>query len=645
MCGINGFRSDHKISDPRALTLKMLRHLRKRGPDGDGFMAVSGGDGTHTWYLGHTRLAIIDLESGKQPMADTGRKVAVTCNGEIYNFGDMQSELIKKGYDFKTRSDTEVLIHGYREWGIEGLLNRIHGMFAFCLVDAEKDVVYLARDPMGQKPLYYSHDPEHGLAFSTSLKAVLEVPWVKPDLDRQGLRLGVSLKYIPAPFTAYVRVKKVVPGHYVSVSEKGISEYRYWNGSSINARSPVDYDNEVALQQLDEVMAECVSECMVSDVPLALLLSSGIDSTLIAAKIAEMGRAYEVPAITVSFSESVFDEGGNAAWLARHLGFRHEKILLEEVSAQEELLTCLELQEEPFSDQSLLPSLVLMRAVRRIAKVGIGGDGGDELFGGYPTFPAIRWQQVINHLRIKRLLRAISIMLPPREIRGYTLRGIIKRFARGLGMRPAQAYVSWLFTAEPSEIIRVLGAGGVGHDFDMNSIFSLTEDIHEEEKIRLMSLQYIRLFLPGILHKVDMASMYNGLEVRAPFLQPAMISLALSLPGKAKIHKKETKFILRELVRRKGLEYQSHLPKRGFNVPLAHWIRGNLKPIMESYLSKELLEQTAFFDASVVDKFWQAHLKGRQDNVDILWSIVTTQKFLIEWGNYPSERIRGRDIT
>jgi len=620
MCGIAGFKEDASIDNPDALISRMLSHLQRRGPDGRGHTVLDCPGGR--WHLGHRRLSIIDPEGGAQPMTNQKKTVAVTCNGEIYNFKSLREQLRTQGHVFRTRSDTEVLIHGYEQWGMENLLSRLQGMFAFALVDTTNDRIFLARDPMGQKPLYYSFSSEHGLVFASSLRSILETSWVSREISRKALHLGIALRHIPAPFSAYKKIRKLSPGHYLLLQGKNPAVKRYWE------YFPPEQEEDCRLREntrkVFEHLLECVSDCLVSDVPVCLMLSSGLDSSLVAGAIAELGKAKEIPAITVAFKEKTYDESREAGLLARQLGFQHETVLLGEDKLESSINTTMDIQEEPFADPSLLPAVVLSETIRKTAKVSLGGDGGDEIFGGYPTFTAIRLHRILSKIPVKGI--DILRRLLPVNHKRYSSRYKIERFIRGHGLPQEKAFIAWLLTAADEEIAGLLG--NHGKDFNSRLIYSLARDIKEKDAVRLMSLQYLKMFLPGVLNKVDWASMHHGLEVRAPFLQPPMVKLALDLPGNAKVRNRKTKYVLRKLAREIGLVRHSRIPKRGFNVPLSRWITGRLRPFSEQYLNSNALKKTGFFDAEAVLGLWREHLAGKANNFDLLWGIISTQKFL-----------------
>ena len=624
MCGIAGFKQGPDTADPDALIRRMLKHMERRGPDGEGVACYACPTGR--WFFGHRRLAIIDIEGGYQPMADEGGRIAVVFNGEIYNFQSLQTELVELGHRFRTRSDTEVLIEGYKAWGMPGLVRRLQGMFAFAVLDMDRDVLFLARDPYGQKPLYYMQLPAGGIAFASSLRSLRELPGADVEIDREALRLGLALRHIPAPYTAFKRIRKLAAGCFARVAGRDFHEEQYASDAAVVEQG--DLSEQEMIELVHKQLRTCVTDCLVSDVPVALMLSSGLDSSLVAAMLAESGRTADVPAVTVGFRERSYDESPEAEWLARKLGLQHVKVMVEERNVDDAVSLAFDVHDEPFADPSLVPSLVLAEAVRRAAKVALGGDGGDELFGGYPTFPAIRYYRSLRSLPVKRLVQMAALLLPASHAR-YARRHKVQRFARALGLPPEQAFVAWLMTADDDLIARV---GGEDAGAPLARLFALVADVRDPDPTRLMSRQYLRLFLSGVLNKVDTASMNYGLEVRAPFLQPDMVGLALSLPAVARVKGSQTKYILRRLAKQLGLVEHSRIAKRGFNVPLSQWIRGQLRPRVEPYLTRRALDDAGFLHTDTVLRRWQEHRSGRENHFDLLWAIIMTQRFLLGGG-------------
>jgi len=552
-------------------------------------------------------------------MFDSERTVAVTFNGEIYNYRTLKRQLETEGYVFRTSSDTEVLIHGYRKWGLPSMLSRIEGMFAFALFDLPESRMYLARDPYGQKPLYYTVQAGGRFAFASSLKAVTALDWVSQQPDPAGLELGLLLRFIPAPWTCYQDVRKLRPGHYLSYNRHGATESRYWDDSCFRPSA----EKIISKNEVLAALIGAVQDSLVSDVSVALLLSSGIDSSLIAGILRECGRT-DITAVSVGFREKSYDESLMARRTATAVGLRHEVVFLEAADVPGRIGILFEAMDEPLGDPSLLPTLLLSESVRRFTKVALGGDGGDELFGGYPTFQALRYLPLLNGRFQAFCLKKCTPFLKVNYER-YSMRYKVRRLIRGLGRDSNSVFLHWLFTMDTSELECILQekSGRAAKTLE-----SMTGVGDSRDKVWLMSQQYLRFFLPGVLMKVDTASMHFGLEVRAPLLQPEVVRTALQLPPQMKTGHGQTKYVLRQILRGMGLENQARLPKQGFNVPLSQWIRGCLKGFAADILSREKLSAAGFFDPTAVSRLWAGHQSGAEDNFDALWSILVTQNFL-----------------
>lgn len=623
MCGIAGFSGLFSDDDALVLMQQMLKRIARRGPDGEGLKIMHNGYGS--LCFGHRRLAIIDLACGSQPMVDERHELMVTFNGEIYNYNDLRNQLIIDGYHFNTRSDTEVLLYGFSHWGIEGLLNRIQGMFAFALFDSVAGILYLARDPFGQKPLFFSYsEGTEKFAFASNISALKELPWISQELDLESIRLGVILKHIPAPYSAYRKIKKVRPGHYLKYENGLLTENAYWHVPGENNHS----EEKLSPRSLFQILVKSTAECLVSDVPVTLLLSSGLDSSLLACALAELGEAGKIGSVTVGFREDSFDESNHATQLAKKFKMQHQLLILEKSTVSEEIEEIFRLWDEPLGDPSLLPTMILSRAVSRITKVAISGDGGDELFAGYPTFQAIPLHRYLSPFPAVQLIDLLLALIPISHKR-YSWNYRINRFRRGLGLPSKQAYLAWLFTGSANNLADVLSVS-------MEPYWEILSELVEKNSgasgVGLMCRQYLKLFLPQVLTKVDCASMHFGLEVRAPFLQPALSVAAMNLPDRQKINRFRTKWILRQIAIEHGLIEHAKLPKQGFNVPLSSWITKELRQFCQQVISENRLRDTAFFNSVAVSNLWEEHLAGRQDNFDLLWSIIATQKFLLNHG-------------
>jgi len=618
MCGICGVAGGS--SDSRGLVQRMCSALAHRGPDDEGLVHLDG------VTLGMRRLSIIDLEGGRQPIHNEDSKVWVVQNGEIYNHLELREQLIAAGHSFYTHSDTEVLVHGYEQWG-EGLVERLNGMFAFALLDRSRGVLVLARDRMGIKPLHYAIDGRR-LVFASELKALLCEPALRRGIDPGALDQYLALEFVPSPGCIVRGISKLPPAHTLmwSVADGTHRLRRYW------APDLAAGEGEVRPRSLDEhceelraVLRESVRKELISDVPLGVFLSGGIDSSAVTAMMSQLGS--DVKSFSVGFAERSFDEAPYARQVARHLGTEHRELTLEPDMMLALIPKLPTLLDEPLGDASIIPTFLLSEFTRRHVKVALGGDGGDELFAGYPTMQAHRLAGYYR--RAPRLLREALVepivrRLPvSRDNLSFDYRA--KRFVGGATYPVAERHQRWmgsfgaeertaLLSAEVREELRSNGRGDpAAYALDGAGL---------REPLNQVLLMDMRLYLENdILVKLDRASMMASLEGRVPLLNNDFVEYATRLPLDLKLRRLRSKFLLKRALR--GLLPDSILnrPKKGFGIPVAHWFRGPLKEQMLSVLSPERLARKGFFDPGAVGVLIRDHLEGRRDNRKQLWTL------------------------
>jgi len=576
----------------------MNRAQATRGPDGEGVLVSTGIE--RQAFLGHCRLAIIDIAGGDQPMVEPDSGLVVVFNGEIYNHEALRAELEAKGARFRSRSDTEVLLHGYRQWGPRKLLSRIDGMYAFALWDPRADELFLARDPAGQKPLLYFQDRDGRLAFASTMAALRQVPGFDASLDPEALELYFSLRFIPAPRTCFRRVRKLVPGEALRFVRGRMERFTHFSAFAQEGQGVPAGD---AVADFEARLRQSVADCLVADVPVSLLLSSGLDSGCLAVALSESVQGLHVACHTVAFPDSNFDESATAAHTARERGLAHEILPLDELETRARLDQFLDGLDEPFGDPSIVPSMLLCARVRERTKAAMGGDGGDELFGGYPTFQVLGlWDMYRRLPRAARVRLAPLVRLLPDGGSPYSARRKAERFLQAEGGDGCSSLVRWLSIYPPRDLSKLLGPGaGLALD-------RLTKEecpgLDRCEPVERMSRLYFRYFLPGVLEKVDRASMANSLEVRAPYLQKGMIRFGLGLPAAWKIRGARTKLVVREWL-------QGRLPatvvegrKRGFCTPVDGWMANSLGKELETHLREGRVRE-------VVDSGYALELLGR----------------------------------
>ena len=604
MCGICGVAGGDPAAG-RELVARMCSALVHRGPDDEGSVHLDG------VTLGMRRLSIIDLEGGHQPMPNEDSTVWAIQNGEIYNHLELRELLIAAGHSFNTQSDTEVLVHGYEEWG-EAMVERLNGMFAFAVLDRRRGLVLLARDRMGIKPLHYAVDGRR-LVFASELKALLRDPALRREIDPVALDQYLAYEFVPSPRSIVRGIAKLQPAHTLSwsIAEGTVRIRRYWSPSLGvgEGRRSVDEESE----SLRAVLRESVRKELISDVPLGVFLSGGIDSSAVAAMMTQLGG--EVKSFSVGFADRSFDESGYARQVARHLGTEHRELTLE----PEMLLGLIPklpiLLDEPLGDASIIPTYLLAEFTRRHVKVALGGDGGDELFAGYPTLQAHRL--AAYYMRAPRLLR--EGLVEPVVRRLPVSRGNLsfdfraKRFVSGAGYPVAERHQRWMGSFATEERSALL-TREVRHEVDRDAAYA--------DPLNQVLMMDMRLYLENdILVKLDRASMMASLEGRVPLLNNDFVEFATHLPLNMKLRGLRSKFLLKRALR--GLLPESILnrPKKGFGIPVAHWFRGPLKEQMLSVLSPERIAREGFFDATAVARLIRDHLEGRRDNRKQLWTL------------------------
>src|SRR3989449_4882988 len=597
MCGICGVAGGDP-SHGRDLVARMCDSMVHRGPDDAGIEQVDG------VTLGMRRLSIIDLAGGHQPMHNEDATVWVVENGEIYNHRELREQLIAAGHTFVTQSDTEVLVHGYEQWG-EGVVERLNGMFAFAVLDRRGSVLLLARDRVGIKPLHYAIDGDR-LVFASELKALLRDGALRKGVDPVALDEYLTYEFVPTPRSIVRGVSKLRPGHTLtwSLTTHAAAVRRYWapelNVDGANGDRERDLDDECAA--LRAVLRESVRKELISDVPLGVFLSGGIDSSAVAAMMTELGG--EVKSFSVGFAERSFDESAHAREVAAHLGTDHHELTLEPGMLLGLIPKLPSLLDEPLGDASIIPTYLLSEFTRRHVKVALGGDGGDELFAGYPTLQAHRLAGY--YLRAPGLLRRRVVepvvRLLPVSRSNLSLDFPAKRFVAGAGHTVAERHQRSMrsFAREdPSTLlspeVRTEAAATDGE--------SLVAEYASIDALNQALMIDMRLYLENdILVKLDRASMMASLEGRVPVLNNDFVAYATSLPLHMKLNGLRTKFLLKQALRGILPDRILDRPKKGFGIPVAEWFRGPLKEQMLSALSRDRLAAHGLFRPRAVQQ-------------------------------------------
>jgi asparagine synthase (glutamine-hydrolysing) len=602
MCGICGIASPNGAVDPARLAA-MSATLVHRGPDSEGSF-IDDGIG-----LAARRLAIIDLETGDQPIANEDGRLQVVQNGEIYNYRDLRRQLEAAGHRFATHGDTEVLVHLYEEHG-EGFAERLRGMFAVAIWDAGQRRLVLARDRYGIKPLYYRHvDGE--LAFASELRAL-----PRGEIDLDALEAFLAFNSIPAPLTIFRETRKVPPGHVLVWDEGRVELSRYARPEPVAAED-VRTDEEAELvEELRARLGDSVRAHLVADVPVGVLLSGGIDSSTLAA-LAAQESSEPLRTFSIGFEERSFDELANARLIAERYGTEHHELVLRPDAAL--LLPALaEAFDEPFADSSALPTYLVSQLAAKDVKVALSGEGGDELFGGYYTYAADLLAPRFG--RVARLAQPLVERLPSSNARAsFDYRA--KRFARAAHLPPLERHHAWkeIFSADAR-------ADLIGRRSAFDPVDLLRERFAQTEEAELLArLQDVDLGLylvDDLLVKTDRASMAHSLEARVPFLDPVVTNFALALPTHHKLRGLRKKVLLRRaaapLLPRRIL----HGRKRGFSIPAAAWLRGELEPFARAMLAPDRVRAQGFFRPEAVTRVLDDHVAGTEDLSRQLWGLL-----------------------
>ena len=622
MCGIAGkVHTDRRRPVEGSLLRRMTAALAHRGPDDEQFY-IENGVG-----LGIRRLAIIDLQGGRQPMTNEDKSLWVVFNGEIYNFRELRKRLLAAGHVLSTRSDTEVILHLYEELGI-ACLEQLRGMFAIALWDAPRERLVLARDRLGKKPLVYASLPE-GLAFASEMGALLADPLVRREIDPEALDAYLRCQSIPSPRTIYTGVRKLPPGH-VLVWEKGAARVeRYW---SLRFSPKTDAPAPVIRRRIRNLLDESVRLRLESDVPLGVLLSGGIDSTAVAALVARhLDRP--VQTFSVGFEEAGYSELPQARQMAARIGAEHHEAVVK-LDVAEVLPLLARHYGEPFADKSAVPTYCVTRMAGQALKVALSGDGGDEAFAGYPrylpgTMPLLAgWRPAARRRWAEPVLRG-ALSLESGRLRGRLFRRWLEALAP-----PAKSLLFPEFF--PGYRLASLYREGIRRAVDAawgEEILRRWRGLPAEmdDLDAALHLDY-GLYLPEtLLAKLDIASMANSLEVRSPFLDHVLLEYAATIPGGLKVAGGIGKAVLRDAVADLLPPEILHGPKRGFSAPVGAWLRGPLRTYAEELLLRSPRGLPEFFRPEAVRSLWEGHQAGRENHAMRLWALLVFEVWFRTW--------------
>jgi asparagine synthase (glutamine-hydrolysing) len=623
MCGFAGefvFTGPHR-ADP-AVANAMAARLTHRGPDEDGsFLSPDG-----RCAIGFRRLAVIDPPTSHQPMSSPDGSATVAFNGEIYNYRELRAPLSDEGVRFATAGDTEVLLHLYRARG-EGLLADLTGMFAFALYDGRRRRLLLARDRLGQKPLWYAALPDR-IVFASEAKALLRHPRLARRMHPPAITASLTVGYVPAPASAWHGIRKLPPGHRLTVGASVGPPAAYWRPQL--RRVPAARGDLIG--ELRHTLAASVAARMVADVPLGALLSGGIDSSIIVALMCQAaGAAGGVRTFTAGFEDPRYDERPAARRVAAHCRTDHTELLVRP-DAAEALDSLVALYDEPFADSSAIPTYLICRAARQHVTVALAGDGGDEVFAGYDRYRALYLagrMSAARYMLVRLAAAALRPLAPPRE--RSRLRRFV-RFADALQDPPSLQYFAYRRLFSPSQLELLLTA-----DFqraaDTASAATWFCDLYEDgdfpDEVTRAQHHDLLTYLPDdLLVKTDIASMASSLELRAPMLDHRLVDLGLSLPLCAKVSRRQGKVLLKEAFRDLLPAAVFRQPKRGFGVPLARWLRSDLRQTLRETLLDEGLLSRGIFRREAMAALIRDHLSGAADHQHRLWALLILARWL-----------------
>jgi len=616
--------------------VRMTRSLTHRGPDDEGFLSREYEDGNAVG-LGFRRLSIVDLDSGNQPIGNESGAVQVVFNGEIYNFPTLRRELEERGHRFSTHADTEVIPHLYEELG-HRCVERLNGMFAFALWDETRRELLLARDRFGKKPLYYAH-VGRSLIFGSELKSLLEHPSCPSELDPAGLSRYLALEYVPTPFAIFAGVRKLPGGHVLRWRDGRVSVDRYWSLSFSEPVADCPRTDDEYAEELTARLREAVGRRLMSDVPLGAFLSGGIDSSSIVAMMVEAMPSRDVKTFSIAFGERSFDESEHARRVAEHFGTDHHEEVFTPRAMTEVLPSVVDVLDEPFADASILPTYVLSRFTRESVTVALGGDGSDELLAGYPTFPA---ERIARLYAMPRLLhdRVVAPLVDrlPVSTANFSIDFKLKRFLRGAAAPADVRHATWLGAFTPAEQAALLDRQPADPFAEQRHVFAAAPTRSRLE--RLIYLYATTYLQDDILVKVDRASMACGLEVRAPFLDVELVEFLGRVPARLKLRRFDTKHLLKRAMAPRLPEGIASRRKKGFGIPVAAWLKSDLRDALQEELSPSRLTAQGLFDVAEVQRLVSEHLAGRRDHRKQLWTLLVFQLWHRRWVEERARRSR-----
>ena len=622
MCGICGIaKTDNGAPISSSLIAAMCETLAHRGPDDQGVHAEK------NVGLGSRRLSIIDLEKGHQPLSNEDGTIWISHNGEVYNFPALREELISRGHTFRTKTDTETIVHGYEEWG-ENFVLKLRGMFAFSLWDSREKKLILARDRIGIKPLYYTLLEDKTLVYGSELKAILKHPRVQRSLDPKALDLYLTLEYIPAPYSIFHNISKLPAGYLLIYKGGEIHLKRYWeleNQDTSSSRVSKSRLNSL-MDELYALIRETVQLRLVSDVPLGAFLSGGIDSSSLVGMMHELGTS-PIKTFSIGFEDTSYDELHHARRVAEKFQTEHEELVLKPnaLDLTDKLIHHL---DEPFGDFSIFPTYLISQMARSHVKVILSGDGGDEVFGGYEHYQAQKLSHPPLPFLFRRILNPLIRTIPPSQKK----KGVwnkIRRFGQGFDQATGDRHLRWMMflTAKDKKSLyapelqeKLGGAKPLHTTFPFDGLYNSSLNFDTLNREYLLDLK--TYLVDDILVKVDRMSMATSLETRVPLLDHKIVEFAYSLPGNLKLNGLTTKWIFKKTMERLLPHQNIYRKKEGFSIPIKHWLRTELKDMLLDYLNERRIREGGLFRFDFIEKMIDQHLKQRENFSHQLWALL-----------------------
>lgn len=639
MCGLTGILDlQKKITKDNIISFLSLmsKEIEHRGPDNFSYWA----DNSVNIALGFQRLSIQDISSrGNQPMISICKRYVIIFNGEIYNFKQLKEIFLKKGIYFKSNSDTEVFLCCITHYGLDKSLELVHGMFAFALWDAHDKVLHLARDRVGEKPIYYGWQDNYFI-FASELKALKKFPKFKKSISKKAVDFQVNLSYVPAPYSIYEDIYKLMPGSFLSIKIKSnfkcknaVKISNYWSPQNIIKKKLI---NENPIKKLENLLIKSIKNQLISDVPLGVFLSGGIDSSLIAS-LAQSISINKVDSFSIGFEEKEFNEAKYSRNISKYLNTNHNELVVTSKDALKIIPNISYIYDEPFSDPSQIPTIILSKFAKQKITAVLTGDGGDEIFGGYNRH--MYGPQIFNRfIKLpKTVQKVIKFFLKKMPDFFYSFLSSVtgisetkekaQKILNAFNAKTLLDLYIRLISSTPSANSKIVYFNQNDEDFTSN--FEIIGSLTDEEQLMFWDLIF---YLPNnVLTKVDRASMSCSLEARAPFLDHSIIEYGLNLDKKYKIQKGVNKWILKKILGNYVPLKYFNRPKSGFTIPLKLWLKGPLKEWANNLLNEKRIRNEGFLNYKVVDKILREHQSGKTNSQYQLWNILMFQSWLERW--------------